>query len=148
MKLTRYSPARDLWNLEDHFNRMFESFLPARMRDDMPVTRWEPAIDVFETDKAYVLKAELPGIEEKDVHVNVEGNILTLTGERKHEEEVKKEHYHRTESFYGTFSRSFVLPDSVDREKIKATFKQGIMKLEMPKKEEVKPKEIKIEVEK
>ena len=148
MKLTRYTPRKDLWNLEDHFNRMFETFLPARLRDDRRAGEWAPAVDVYESEKAYVLKAELPEIEEKDVHIHVEGNILTLTGERKHEEEVEKEHYHRTERFYGTFTRSFALPETVDRDKIKATFKRGIMKLEMPKKEEVKPKEIKIEVEK
>ena len=148
MKLTRYAPMKDLWNLEDNFNRMFETFLPARLRDDLPAGEWAPAVDVHETDKAYVLKAELPEIDEKDVHIHVEGNILTLTGERQREEEVKKDHYHRTERFYGTFSRSFALPETVDRDKIKATFKRGIMKLEMPKREEVKPKEIKIEVEK
>lgn len=147
MKLTRYAPMKDLWNLEDHFNRMFENFLPARLGGERHLGAWEPAIDVYETDKAYVLKAELPEIDEKDVHVNVEGNVLTLSGERKHEEEVKREDYHRTERFYGTFSRAFALPESVDREHIKATFKKGIMKLEMPKKEEVKPKEIKIKVE-
>ena len=117
MKLTRYAPLKDLWSLEDQFNRMFENFLPARMREDRPAGEWEPAVDVYETDKAYVLKAELPEIEEKDIHVNVEGNILTLTGERKYEDEVKKDHYHRTERFYGRFCRSFALPESVDREK-------------------------------
>jgi len=148
MKLMRYAPLKDLWNLEDQFGRMFENFLPARLREEGPAGEWEPVVDVYETDKAYVLKAELPEVEEKDVHVNVEGNILTLTGERRYEDEVKKEHYHRTERFYGKFCRSFALPDTVDREKIKATFRKGIMRLEMPKREEVKPKEIKIEVEK
>ena len=99
-------------------------------------------------DDRFVVRTELPGVKEEDVHVNIEGNILTFTGERKSEEEISKEHYHRTERYYGSFCRSFAIPDSVDRDKIKATFKSGMMKLDLPKKEEVKPKEIKIEVEK
>lgn len=148
MRLVKYSPMRDLWNLEERMNRMFRDLVPRGTPEEDLVESWEPAVDVFETDKSFVLKAELPEVEEKDVHVNVEGNILTVSGERKKEEEVKEDHYHRIERFYGNFSRSFVLPATVDREKIKATFKGGVMKLDLPKKKEVKPKEIKIEVEK
>ena len=148
MRLVKYSPMRDLWDLEERMNRMFRDLVPRRSQDEDLVESWEPAVDVYETDKNFVLKAELPEVEEKDVHVNVEGNILTISGERRKEEEVKEDHYHRIERFHGSFCRTFVLPGSVDREKIKATFKGGVMKLELPKKEEVKPKEIKIEVEK
>ncbi len=148
MRLVKYSPLRDLWDLEERVNRMFRDLVPHRIHEEDLVGGWEPAVDVYETDKEFVLKAELPEVEEKDVHVNVEGNILTITGERRKEEEIKEENYHRTERYYGSFCRSFALPDSVDKDKIKATFKGGVMKLELPKKEEVKPKEIKIEVEK
>lgn len=148
MRLVKYTPLRDLWDLEKRVNRMFHDFLPTPFRGEERLGAWEPAIDVYETGKGYTLKAELPEVKEEDVHVNVEGNILTITGERKREEEIREEHYHRTERSYGSFSRSFALPESVDREKIRATFKGGVMKLELPGREEIKPKEIKIEIEK
>lgn len=147
MRLVKYSPLRDLWDLEERVNRMFHDFVPRRVQEEDLIGNWEPAVDVYETDKGFVLKAELPEVTEKDVHVNMEGNILTISGERKKEEDVKKEDYHRTERFYGSFCRSFVLPETIDRDKIKASFKGGVMKLELPKKEEVKPKEIEIKIE-
>jgi HSP20 family protein len=148
VKLVKYGPWRDMLDLEERVNRMFGDLAPRRIREESLIGSWEPAIDVYETDKDFVLKAELPEVEEKDVHLSMEGNILTIRGERRREEEVKEENYHRTERFYGSFCRSFALPDTVDRDKIKATFKGGVMKLNLPKKEVVKPKEIKIEVEK
>jgi HSP20 family protein len=135
-------------DLEERVNRVFRDLAPRRIQEENLIGSWEPAIDVYETDKDFVLKAELPEVEEKDVHVSMEGNILTIRGERRREEEIKEENYHRTERFYGSFCRSFALPDTVDRDKIKATFKGGVMKLSLPKKEAVKPKEIRIEVEK
>ena len=148
MRLVKYNPWRDMIDLEERVNRMFGDLAPPRTRREDLIGGWEPAVDVYETEKSFVLKAELPEVEEKDVHVGMEGNILTISGERRKEEEIKEEHYHRTERFHGTFSRSFALPDTIDREGIKATFKNGVMKLTLPKKEAVKPKEIKIEVEK
>jgi HSP20 family protein len=149
MRLVKYSPLKDLWDLEERVNRTFRDMVPRHLFHEEEFTGgWEPLVDVYETDKGFVLKAELPGMKEEDVHVNIEGNILTFTGERKREEEITKEHYHRTERYYGSFCRSFAIPESVDREHIKATFRSGVMKLDLPKKEEVKPKEIKIEVEK
>jgi HSP20 family protein len=148
VKLVKYGPWRDMLDLEERVNRMFGDLAPRRIREESLIGSWEPAIDVYETDKDFVLKAELPEVEEKDVHLSMEGNILTIRGERRREEEGKEENYHRTERFYGSFCRSFALPDTVDRDKIKATFKGGVMKLNLPKKEVVKPKEIKIEVEK
>lgn len=148
MKLVKYNPWRDMLDLEERVNRVFRDLAPRRIQEENLIGNWEPAIDVYETDTDFVLKAELPEVEEKDVHVSMEGNILTIRGERRREEEVKEENYHRTERFYGSFCRSFALPDTVDRDKIKATFKGGVMKLSLPKKEAVKPKEIKIEVEK
>ncbi len=148
MRLVKYSPMRDLWDLEERFNRMFKDLVPRRLHEEDLMGGWEPAVDVYETEKGYVMKVEIPEVDEKDVHVNVEGNLLTVSGERRREEDVKKENYHRTERYYGCFSRSFALPETVDREHIKATFKGGVMKLELPRKTELKAKEIKIEIEK
>lgn len=156
MKLVKYSPWKELtpfaefgpWRefraLEERLERALGDLLP-RGREEGLVGGWEPAVDVYETEKEFVLKAELPEVEEKDVHVNVEGNLLTISGERKQEREIRQEHYHRTERLYGSFARSFTLPEAVDRDNIKATFKEGVMKLTMPKRESAKPKEIKIE---
>ena len=148
MRLVKYNPWRDMVDLEERVNRMFGDLAPSRPGRESLTGGWEPAVDVYETEKGFVLKAELPEVEEKDVHVGMEGNILTISGERRKEEEVKEEHYHRTERFHGSFTRSFALPDTIDRDGIKATFKNGVMKLTLPKKEAVKPKEIRIEVEK
>ncbi len=144
MKLVLWNPARELDRLENRLHRIFGELATPWDRKAEALEAWEPAVDIFETEKEFVLKAELPEVDPKDVKATVEGNILTLTGERKREKEIKEENYHRTERFYGSFTRTFVLPDTVDREKIKATFKDGVMRLELPKREEVKPKEIEI----
>ena len=105
-------------------------------------------MDIFENEGNLVLKAELPGIDPKDVDVRVENNVLTLRGERKFESEVKREQYHRVERAYGTFSRSFTLPNVVDTDKIKAEFKDGVLRVTLPQREEAKPKQISIAVTK
>jgi HSP20 family protein len=109
---------------------------------------WAPPVDIYETEDAIVLKAELPGIDAKDVEVRVEDNTLYLKGERKYEKEVKEQNYHRVERSYGSFARSFSLPNSIDAEKVKAEYKDGLLTLTMPKREEAKPKTIKIDVAK
>jgi HSP20 family protein len=101
-----------------------------------------PAVDVLEKDGNLILRAELPGMEEKDIQIQLDGNVLTLKGERKLEEEDKKENYHRIESFYGSFSRSFTLPETADRDKIKADYKTGILTVTVPQKPELKPRQI------
>jgi HSP20 family protein len=141
---TRYSPLREFRAMEERMERLFGDLFP-RWAGPAEVAPWEPAIEVYENDKEFVLKAELPEISEKDVRVSLDGGVLTISGERKEEKEIKKDKYYRTERFYGTFTRSFTLPPSVDAEGIKATFRDGVMKLTMPKKETAKPKEIKIE---
>jgi HSP20 family protein len=131
-------------------NRLFdESFRGAsRATDDDWALggSWAPAVDIYEKDGSIVLKAELPGIDAKGVDVRVENNVLTLRGERKFEEEAKKESFHRVERAYGTFSRSFTLPTVVDTNKIKAEFKDGVLKLTLPTREEAKPKQIQVQV--
>ena len=107
---------------------------------------WIPPVDIYEHEGSLVLKAELPGIDPKDVDVKVENNVLTLQGERKFDSEVKREQYHRVERAYGRFTRSFTLPNVVDTANIKAEFKDGLLRVVMPKREEAKPKQISISV--
>jgi HSP20 family protein len=108
-------------------------------------TAWNPSVDIFETDNDVVVKAELPGMDPKSIDVRLENNVLLLKGERHFEKETKEENYHRVEREYGSFSRAFSLPMAVKEEKITAEYKDGILKIVLPKKEEVKPKTIKIE---
>lgn len=151
MAIVRFDPFRDLMTLQERMNRMFdESFRGARAAgDDWALGgSWAPAVDIYEREGNIVLKAELPGIDSKDVDIRLENNVLTLRGERKYDNEVKQESYHRVERAYGSFSRSFTLPSVVDQEKIKAEYKDGILELTLPKREEAKPKQISIKVTK
>ena len=130
-------------------SRVFEEFLDGFFTPaaDAPSTRnWIPAVDILEKEGDLVLRAELPGLEEKDIDLKLEGNILTLRGERKLENRDKKDNYHRVEAYYGSFSRSFTLPDSADRDKISAEYKNGILTIRVPQRPEVKPREIPVSV--
>jgi len=129
--------------------RLFEEFF-----NDFPFfgstlesrDRWSPSVDIMEKDGNLILRAELPGLTEKDIDLKIEGNILTLKGERKMENEDNKGTYHRLESCYGSFTRSFRLPETVDHEKISAEYKNGVLKVTIPQKPEVKPREIPVSV--
>ena len=107
---------------------------------------WVPAVDILEKDQAIVLKAELPDMELKDIDITLDGNTLQIKGTRRRDDEVKEESYHRTERVYGTFSRYFTLPETVDLEKIDATYDKGVLRVTLAKKEVVQPKKIKVEV--
>lgn len=149
MAIVRWDPFRDLVGLQERMNRMFdESYRGAgRSGEDWALGgAWAPAVDIYEHDGNIVVKAELPGVDPKDVDVRVENNTLTLRGERKVDNEVKQENYHRVERAYGTFTRSFTLPSVLDQEKIKAEYKDGVLKVTLPKREEAKPKQINIAV--
>jgi len=150
MAIVRWEPFRDLQAVQDRLNRVFdEAFRGApRGGDDEWALggQWAPSVDIYENDGNLVLKAELPGIEPKDVDVRVENNVLTLRGERKFESEVKRDKYHRVERAYGTFSRSFTLPNVVDTDKIKAEYKDGVLQVTLPQREEAKPKQIQVAV--
>jgi HSP20 family protein len=152
MAIVRWEPLRDLVSLQERMNRLFdESFRGVNRgtgEEDWLGGSWAPAVDIYEQDGNIVLKAELPGVDPKDVDVRVENNILTLRGERKLDHEVKKENYHRVERAYGSFTRSFTLPNVVDTEKIKAEYKDGLLRMTLPKKEEARPKQISINVSK
>jgi len=105
---------------------------------------WAPPVDIYETDNEVVVRAELPGMEQKDIDIRIENNVLTIKGVRRMDEQVKEDKYHRIESAYGTFIRSFTLPTTVDEDNIKAEYRNGILKIVLPKKEQSKPKQIKV----
>jgi HSP20 family protein len=145
MALTRWDPFRDLNVLQDRMNRLFDDAGRGWRKDEpAATTSWSPAVDIFETEGDIVVKAELPGMERKDIVLNLENNVLTLKGERRFEKETKEENYHRIERSYGGFSRSFSIPATVDEEKIRADYKDGVLRILLPKKEQAKPKQIRI----
>ncbi len=153
MAIVRWEPFRDLVSLQERMNRLFHDSYRGVSREageeDWALGgSWAPAVDIFEHEGNIVLKAELPGVETKDVDIQVENNILTLRGERKFDSAVTRESYHRVERAYGAFSRSFTLPTVVDTDKIKAEFKDGVLRVTLPKREEAKPKQISISVTK
>jgi HSP20 family protein len=146
MQMTKWDPFKDLLTLQDRMNRLFDdSMRGVRQTDEgLAGAVWSPAVDIYETDNEVVLKAEVPGVNQKDIDIQVENNTLTLLGERKIDKETVRENYHRIERSYGSFVRSFTLPGTVDQEKIRADYKDGVLKIEMPKREETKPKQIKV----
>lgn len=145
MAIIRWDPFRDIVSLRERMNKLFEDMATARGEDkDLTMSSWAPAVDIYETENEVVLTAEIPGIEEKDIEIKVEDNTLTLKGERKFEKETKEENYHRIERAYGSFFRSFTLPTYVDQDKIEAEHENGILKIRMPKRAELKPKKVKI----
>jgi len=149
MAIVRWEPFRDLMASQRDFDRLFrEAFSPTFGEGELSTRTWAPAVDIYENGDNLVLKAELPGINPDDVEIRVEDNTLYLKGERKFEKEVKEQNYHRVERSYGTFTRSFSLPNSVDADKVGASYQDGVLTLTMPKKEEAKPKTIKINVSK
>ena len=151
MAIVRWDPFRDLVGLQERMNRMFdESYRGARTHSDEWAIggAWAPAVDIYEHDGNIVLKAELPGIDPKSVDVRLENNTLTLRGERKFDTDVKQDSYHRVERAYGSFTRSFTLPTIVDQEKMKADYKDGVLQVTLPKREEAKPKQINVAVTK
>jgi len=143
--LTRWDPFHNVSSLQEQVNRLFENSFPGRS-ENSALTTWAPAVDIYETENELVLKADLPDINEKDLDIRVENNMLTIRGERKFEQEVKEENYLRIERTYGSFSRSFSLPNTVNTEGIKAEYKNGVLTVELPKRAESKPKQVKINV--
>lgn len=147
MNVIRWNdPFRDLASLQHRLNRAFDTTLarPERNEEDLLTGAWAPPVDILETKEKTILKAELPGFDENQIHLHFEDGILSLEGERKFEKENADENYHRVERSYGRFVRSFTIPSSVDNEKISAAFHNGILTVELPKREETKPKQIKI----
>jgi HSP20 family protein len=148
MAITRFDPFRDLAVLQDRMNRLFNDSFGARGSDEALLNRgtWTPAVDIYEVDGAVVLKAELPDMRREDIDVTVENNTLTIRGERKLDNEVKQENFHRIERAYGSFVRQFSLPATVDPAKIAAEYKDGVLTVKLPVREEAKPRTVKVEV--
>lgn len=146
MTIVRWQPFGDLLSLQERMNQLLdESFRGQHTEDDWtPGGSWAPLVDIYEQEGDLFLQAELPGVDPKAVDVRVEDNVLTLRGERRAEAEVKRDRYHRMERSYGKFSRSFTLPSAINTEKIQAEYKDGVLRLTLPKKEEAKPKQITI----
>jgi HSP20 family protein len=146
MTLVRWHRARNVHTMQNDMNRMLNAFFGGPRRDRRTPSRvsWMPALDLSESDEAFTLKVELPGFSKDDVQVEIKDDRLILRGERKRETDVQAARYHRVERAYGFFRRSFMLPTAVDADKAEATFKDGVLKLTLPKAEEAKPKAISI----
>jgi HSP20 family protein len=145
--LTRWEPFREFATLQDRMNRLFrDSFNDVGRDESLASSNFAPAVDVYEDEHKVALKIEVPGIEEKDIDVRVENNMLTVTGERRIDKEEKQENYRRVERQYGSFTRSFTLPQTVDTDNVSANYEKGVLKINLPKKAEAKPKQIKVNV--
>ena len=145
-ELTTWRPFRELEKMRTDMDRLWETFLEGRPKV-RELGGWVPSIDVSETKNDLVVKAELPGMDPKDIDISLNDGYLTLKGEKKQEREEKEENYHYIERSYGSFTRSVQLPKEVKRDKITASYKNGILKITLPKSEEAKKKEVKIKVE-
>lgn len=146
MAIVKYSPFRDLRNLQDQMSRLLDLAWNKEPGEELREGVWQPPVDIVEDENSVILKAELPGMDQKDIEVRIEDSTLTIRGERKHESEIKKENYHRIERYYGSFQRSFTLPQTIDQEKVKASCDKGVLTIILPKREETKPKQITVEV--
>lgn len=145
MSLIRWEPFREM---DDFFRQVSPLFGRTALRGfGERATEWAPTANISETEKEYVIKAELPEVKKEDVKITLENGVITISGERKQEKEAKDENEIRVESFYGTFSRSFVLPDNIDADAVRAESKDGVLKIRIPKKEASKPKAISVQVE-
>ena len=146
MNIIKWNPWRDMSALPHGINRFFDDpvFSTLWPEDESRAGGWKPIVDIYDNDDKIVLKAELPGVDKKDIDIALKDRVLTLKGERSYENEVKEDRYYRKERAFGHFRRSFSLPENVDPGKIKAEFKDGILKVEIPKPAEQKPKKITI----
>ena len=146
MNLINWQPLHDMDSWFDRYNRAFRRGLPARERETLEMADWAPVADISETDGEFLIKAELPGVDKKDIHVAVDDGVITIKGERQVEKEEKDEKHHRVESFRGSFTRSFTLPDNVNSDAIKAEAANGILTVHLPKTEKAKPKAVEVEI--
>jgi len=144
--LTRWDPFRELTALQDRMNRLFQDNFTQGQDTSLDTVSFVPPVDVYEDEHNITLKLEVPGIEEKDLDVRIENNTLTVRGERKFEKEEKEENFHRIERRYGSFTRSFTLPNTVNPEAVQANYHNGVLKLTLAKRAEAKPKQIKVNV--
>src|SRR5437667_9727068 len=145
--LTRWEPLQDMEEFQNRLSTLFgRPFRRTNGREEITLPEWTPLADITEDEKEYLIKAELPEMKKEDVKVTVENGVLTMSGERKFEKEEKKKKYHRVERGYGSFVRTFALPEDADAGKIKAEFKHGILEVHLPKNEKARPKQIEVNV--
>lgn len=145
MTITRWDPFRDITTLQGRINRLFgDSLSRANGETDTVYGTWVPPVEIFEKEDNLVLRAEIPGMNQKDIELQVENGTLMLRGEKRYDKDVKEQQVHRGERYYGTFMRSFSLPTTVDTEKIRANYKDGVLEVVLPKAETAKPKRIEI----
>ncbi len=146
MNLVKWNPWRDMETFSDQFNRLLNGaqFTPALPSEDSSISSWKPNADIFDQDDKIIIRADLPGVDKKDIHIDLKDNVLTLEGERSHEEEVNEDNYYRKERVHGKFLRSFMLHEGMDPDKIKAEYNDGVLNIEIPKPEEKKPKKISV----
>lgn len=144
MNLVKWNPWRELETFQNRMGHFFHEpfFMPSLFNDEADMGGWNPVVDIYEDKDHIVIKAELPGMDKKNIKVDLKDNVLTLEGERSYENESKENHYYRKERVFGKFKRAFRLPDNLDPEKINADYKNGVLKIEIPKPEEEKPKQI------
>jgi len=148
MALVRWDPFRELEEVSDRLNRMFARPVASGTngKETMIVADWTPSVDISKTEGEYLIKAEIPDVKKEDVKVTVEDGVLTIQGQRKQEKEEKGTKYHRIERSYGSFVRTFSLPDVIETDRVKAEFKDGVLNLHLPKSERAKPKAIEVKV--
>jgi HSP20 family protein len=144
--LSPMDPEGESQSFQDEMNRLFNQFFQGGTGEEASWggRTWTPPVDIYETDEALILKAELPGVSKNDVSIEIHQNTLVLRGQRRHEAEVKEDRYHRVERAYGSFQRSFMLPTLVDQEHVRATYRDGVLELRLPKSEATKPKRVAI----
>jgi HSP20 family protein len=144
MELIRRNPMRDMFSFRHQMNHLFNDVFRPVVRDDEELSMWNkyPTVDIYDNDENIIVTAELPGIDKKDIVIDVKDGVLTLRGERSSDNEIKEEKYYRRERTFGKFERNFRLPADVDPQKINANYKDGILKIDIPKPEEKKPKKI------
>jgi HSP20 family protein len=143
--ITRLQPFRGFSTLQDQVNRIFNETVRSQ-GDESALTAWAPSVDIYETPNELVVKADLPEVDEKDIDIRVENNLLTIRGERKFDKSVTEDNYLRIERTYGSFSRSFSLPNTVNSEAIRAEYKNGVLTVNLPKREESKPRQVKVNI--
>jgi HSP20 family protein len=144
MNFVRWNPFSEMSLLQNQMNRLFDTALHGWPSDSNGTTQWTPAADIYEAENELIVNFDLPGVDPKMVDIRVENNVLTVRGERQFDENLNKDNYHRVERSYGSFARSFTLSTSVDTDKIRATYKAGVLTITLPKAEVAKPKRIQI----
>ncbi len=148
MTVVRWDPLRNMSALQDRINRLFEDAFPANQSEaEVSLCAWQPSVDIYETAGGIVIKADLPGLEKEDISLEVKGNVLILKGQRKEEIGVPEEAYFRKERVSGTFHRAFTLRSVIAPESIKASFKNGVLTIEIPKQEEKSPKQVEVNID-